>query len=88
MTIPFACTSVDLVTMVIGIGFPTPEIALAAAGARLATFSGAAAGARLATFSGATHDENWVWDREALNKLEYTTLSDLVTSLKQAAGIQ
>lgn len=76
MTIPFACTSVDLVTMVIGIGFPTPEIAPAAAGARLATFSGA------------THDENWVWDREALNKLEYTTLSDLVTSLKQAAGIQ
>lgn len=76
MTIPFACTSVDLVTMVIGIGFPTPEIALAAAGARLATFSGD------------QYNENWNWDREALNKLEYTTLSDLVTSLKQAAGIQ
>jgi hypothetical protein len=69
---PYACMSEDLITVVIGLGFPTPEIALAAAGAHLASFD----------------QDGWAWDREALSKLHHSILSELVASLKQAAGLQ
>ena len=74
--VPFAVSPTDIVNMIVGIGLPTVEIALAASSAKLAHFTGN------------QWDENWVWDRTALDKLPVGTLIALLTGLRETVTVQ
>lgn len=74
--VPFAISPTDIVNMIVGIGLPTTEIALAASSANLATFTGN------------QWNEDWAWDRAALSKLPVGTLIALLTGLRETVTVQ
>jgi hypothetical protein len=61
------------VDAVIGVGFPTMQVA------EHAERGG------LATYIGDQHNWKWAWRREALEALQLSTLIELYTSLKKAS---
>ena len=63
-------THMLFVDAIVGVGFPNHEVGM------VAEFQG------LATLSGNQHNENWAWDRHALEELPLDTLQDLYTGLK------
>jgi hypothetical protein len=63
-------THMLFVDAIVGVGFPSPQVA------EHAVKGG------LATATGTQHNESWAWTRTALDELDLPTLQDLYTGLK------